>query len=350
MVDLYTNYGGNTVVQYMVFLGIVLVAVLAIKIFKIYIIRVLKHVAKRSKNDVDDLAVGIVDALPWYIYAIISIHLVSRMLAIPPIASTIIKLVTIVALGFFTVRAAGRVVDYFVDKEVKKRQKETGVEARSVVVLLGRIVKAVLWLLAILVMLSNMGVQITPLIAGIGVGGIAIAFALQNILEDLFSSFSIYFDKPFEEGDFIIIGADMGIVKYIGLKTTRIQTLQGQELVVSNRELTSSRINNYKKMEKRRIVFSFGVEYSTPVTKLRGIKKIVKEIISKNKLASLDRVHFKEFGNFSLNYEVVYYIDSKEYNVYMDIQERINLELKGRFEKEGIGFAYPTQTLFVKKE
>ena len=185
--------------------------------------------------------------------------------------------------------------------------------------------------------------------AGLGIGGIAIAFALQNILSDIFASFSIYFDKPFKVDDFIIIGDDKGVVKKIGIKSTRIQTLQGEELVISNKELTESRVHNYKKMERRRIVFVFGVTYETPTEKVKKIPSIIKDIIEKTELADIDRVHFKEFADFSLNFEVVYYLKTSDYAEYMDTQQEINLAMKEHFEKEQIEFAYPTQTVFVHK-
>ncbi|MFH0711295.1 MAG: mechanosensitive ion channel domain-containing protein, partial [Candidatus Aenigmatarchaeota archaeon] len=151
------------------------------------------------------------------------------------------------------------------------------------------------------------------------------------------------------EGDFIIIGTDMGTVKHIGLKTTRITHINGQELIVSNRELTTARILNNKKMERRRIAFTFGVEYKTSVKKLKKIVVIVKDIFSKIKAAELDRVHFRAFGDFSLNFEVVYFINSQDFNVYMDTQQEINLQIKERFEKEKIDFAFPTQTIHLQK-
>ena len=240
-------------------------------------------------------------------------------------------------------------MNHLVQKEINKRTEKQKREDTSMVKVMAVIIKVIIWTIALLMILSNFGIEITPLIAGLGVGGIAIALALQTILGDLFSAFAIYLDKPFQEGDFIIIGNDMGVVKHIGIKTTRIQTLQGQELVISNSELTSSRINNYKRMQKRRIVFSFGVEYNTPTKKMKKIKGIVKKVIDKEKLADLDRVHFKEFGDFSLNYEVVYYLKTSDYNKYMDTQESINLALKEAFEKEKIGFAFPTQTIHLEK-
>jgi small-conductance mechanosensitive channel len=168
-------------------------------------------------------------------------------------------------------------------------------------------------------------------------------------LGDLFSAFTIYFDKPFEEGDFIIVGNDMGVIKQIGIKSTRIEALGGQELVMSNSELTSTRINNYKKMNKRRVVFSFGVEYKTKVEQLKKIKKIVTKIIEKESHATLDRVHFKEFADSSLNFEVVYYVDSSDYNIYMDTQEKINIEIKKQVEGMGVDFAFPSRTVYIKK-
>jgi small-conductance mechanosensitive channel len=243
-----------------------------------------------------------------------------------------------------------KIIDYGFKKLLKKRQQEDqGKFDPHVINLFRKMTRIVLWGIALLIFLQNLGYDITALVAGLGIGGIAIAFALQNILSDIFSSFTIYFDKPFEVGDFIIIGNDMGTVKAIGIKSTRIQTLQGQELVVSNKELTETRINNYKKMEKRRIVFDFGVVYKTPTEKLRKIPQIVKKIIDDIEITDLDRVHFDKFGDSSLSFEVVYYIKNSEYNVYMDTQQDINLKIKEQFEKEGIEFAYPTQTIFLNK-
>ena len=215
--------------------------------------------------------------------------------------------------------------------------------------ILNKIIKGVLWAVAVIIILSNFGYNVSALAAGLGIGGLAIAFAMQNILSDVFASFSIYFDKPFRIGDFIIVGDDLGTVKHIGIKTTRIQTLQGQELIISNKELTETRVNNYKKMERRRISFTFGVEYGTKLKQLKKISSIVKEILDKIKIADLDRVHFKQFGDFSLNFEVVYYVNKPDYLTYMDTQQEINFALKERFEKEGIVFAFPTQTIYLNK-
>ncbi len=198
--------------------------------------------------------------------------------------------------------------------------------------------------------LDNLGVNITTLVAGLGVGGIAIALAVQNILSDVFCSVAILVDKPFQVGDFIIVGDMMGTVEKIGIKTTRVRSLSGEQLVFSNADLVNSRIRNYKRMQERRVVFSFGVIYQTPADKLEHIPAMVKEIIESVDQARFDRTHFKQFGDSSLDFECVYYVLSRDYNLYMDIQQKINLELFTRFEKEGIEFAYPTRTLYISKE
>jgi len=176
-----------------------------------------------------------------------------------------------------------------------------------------------------------------------------VALAVQNILSDLLASLSIVLDKPFMVGDYVVVDTLSGTVQHIGLKTTRIRSLSGEQLIFSNNDLLKSRIRNYKRMDERRIVFGFGVIYQTPVEKLMLIKNQVAEIIEKQEHARLDRVHFKEYGDSSLNFEVVYFVDSPEYVLYMDIQENINLAIFRRFAEEGIEFAYPTRTIYVQR-
>jgi len=212
-----------------------------------------------------------------------------------------------------------------------------------------KIINAVIFIFAFLFILDVSGFDITGLAVGLGVGGIAIAFALQNVLSDVFSAFSIYFDKPFEIGDFIIVGEYAGTVTKIGMKSTRVKLLQGEELVLSNRELTATSVRNFKKLKKRRIVFHLGVTYDTPLKKLEKVPGMIQKIIDDNELTKPDRIHFKEFGDFSLNFEIVYYMKIGDYAKYMDTQQEINFKIKEVFEKEGIEMAFPTQTIFLNK-
>ena len=207
-----------------------------------------------------------------------------------------------------------------------------------------------LWSVILLLALDNLGFNITTLVAGLGISGIAIALAVQNILGDLLASLSIVLDKPFVLGDLIIVDEHIGYVEHIGLKTTRVRSLYGEQLIFSNNDLLQSRIRNFKRMAERRVIFTIGVTYQTEVEKLEKIPGIIKEIIDKQDKARFDRAHFKTFADFSLNFEIVFWIIGSNYNLYMDILQSINLQIYRRFAEETIEFAYPTQTLFVEKQ
>lgn len=342
-----TTYWNNTGQEYLIALGVLILLFAVLKIFDSAIVVILRKGAKRTKIKWDDLVIDFISAINWQFYAFISFYIGTLFLTLPEVFEKILYFLLLIFVAYYVAQGLSRMVDHFTQRQLDKRE---GGERKntSMIKAFGVIFKIAIYAVAILMILDNFGIEITPLVASLGIGGIAIAIALQSVLGDLFSAFAIYFDKPFKEGDFIIIGDDLGTVKHIGIKTTRIETLQGQELIVSNTEMTSTRVNNYGKMKKRRIVFSFGVEYSTSVAKLKKINKIVEKILKEVKNADLDRVHFKTFGDFSLNYEVVYYVNSSEYLEYMNIQQEINLKLKEAFEKENIVFAFPTQTLHIE--
>lgn len=327
----------------------IVVFVLAYLIFvvaKRIVIGRIKRFSQRTKTTLDDVTVQIIEeAVKWPLFTVVALKIAFQFIALPSLASKIIDIVILLVITYYATKMVMILLDYGKGQYVK-RSKETDASLLNV---LTKIIKGIIWLIAGLLILSNLGYNITSLIAGLGVGGIAIAFALQNILEDIFSSFSIYFDKPFQVGDFIIVGADMGVVQKIGIKSTRLKTLQGQELVISNKELTAARVNNYKKMEERRVVFKIGVTYDTTDAKAEKIPKIVKDVFKNRKKTRLDRVHFASFGDFALIYEIVYYLNSSDYNVYMDTQQSINLDIKKRFTKEKIEMAFPTQTVYMKK-
>jgi len=211
----------------------------------------------------------------------------------------------------------------------------------------GWMAQAVALACVVLLALQNLGVDVTALVTGLGVGGIAVALAVQNVLGDLFASLSITLDKPFVPGDFIVMGSEMGTVEKIGLKTTRLRSLSGEQLVLSNNDLLSSRVRNYKRMNERRVVFAFGVLYSTPPEVLEKIPGMVREIIAAEKLARFDRCHFYRFGDSSLDFETVYYALSPEFTVHMDVLQRVHLAILRRLTTLGVGIAFPTRTLHV---
>ena len=231
----------------------------------------------------------------------------------------------------------------------QERRKQHDPASVATVNAMGYIGRVILWAVVLLLVLDNLGVNVTALVAGLGVGGIAVALAVQNILGDLFASLSIVLDKPFTIGDFLIIDDHMGSVENIGLKTTRIRSLSGEQLVFSNADLLKSRIKNYGRMFERRVVFKIGVTYQTPHDKLQRIPDIIRAAIEAQEPVRFDRSHFQSYGDFALLFETVYYVLKPDYNLYMDIQQAINLQIHAVFEQEGIDFAYPTQTLIIKQ-
>jgi small-conductance mechanosensitive channel len=303
--------------------------------------------AEKTKTNLDDEILKNIKKPIYFVVLLIGVYTALNVLTFLVDFKLIIGYIFIISeillATFIITRVVNVVIAWYSEK-----QKKRGV-SEHILFVLKRIINGIIFLFAFLIILYVFRIDLSGIVVGLGVGGIAIAFALQNVLSDAFSAFSIYFDKPFEIGDFIIIGDNAGTVKKIGMKSTRIQLLQGEELVVANSVLTTTNVRNFKKMQKRRIAFTFGVTYSTPVAKLRKIPDMVKSIIEKSNLTKVERIHFKEFGDFSLNYEVVYYLNSRDYAKFMDVQQEINLSIKEAFEKEGIEMAFPTQTIYLNK-
>lgn len=232
----------------------------------------------------------------------------------------------------------------------REQQLEEDAGAVAAMDIVSFLVRVAIWTVVVLVALDNLGVNITALVAGLGVGGIAVALAAQNIIGDLFASLSIVLDKPFVLGDFLVIDDLAGTVESVGLKTTRVRSLSGEQLVFSNNDLLNSRIRNFGRMQERRVPFSIGVTYQTPGEKLEQIPRIVEDVMSHQDGARFDRAHFQKFGDFSLLFEVVYFVESSDYTLFMDIQQAINMEIFRRFEEAGIDFAYPTQSIFLNRD
>lgn len=231
-----------------------------------------------------------------------------------------------------------------------EHHRKTDPSGATHLMVVGLIARIVMWSLATLVMLDNLGFNITTLMASLGIGGIAVALAVQNILGDIFSSVSIALDKPFVIGDFIVVDGYMGTVEYVGMKTTRIRSLGGEQIVFSNTELLKNRIRNYKRMQERRVQFEFGIAYETSLEDVERIPRMVEDIVRSCAGGTrFDRAHFSAYGDSALQFEVVYYVLDPDYNKYMDIQQTINCALLRCFRERGIGFAYPTRTLYLAR-
>ena len=342
-----SQFYGNAIWRWFLALGIILFVWFVVRILMKLVIQRLHRIAQRTATQFDDLMIDLLERTKLLFVIVLSFYAGSLALDLPDPAGRILGIAFILMLllqaGFW----GNAFASFWINRTVRRRMEQDAGTATSIAAL-GFLAKIAIWAIVVLLALDNMGINITTLVAGLGISGIAIALAVQNILGDLFASLSIVIDKPFVIGDFIIVGDLMGTVERIGLKTTRVRSLSGEQIVFSNGDLLSSRVRNYKRMFERRILFSFGVVYQTPPDVLERIPTMVREIIEAQENVRFDRCHFKSFGDSSLDFETVYYVLLADYNVYMDRQQAINLAIARRFEEQGIEFAYPTQTLFLE--
>jgi small-conductance mechanosensitive channel len=305
----------------------------------------LRRLAALTSTGYDDLVVDVLSRISLVFIATGSAAIVSTWL---PLSETVLRIVRgafVVACVYQAGIWGNGLVGYWLGRQ--RALVGPGGGSATTLAALSFVVRLALWSALILLGLQNLGVNVTALVAGLGIGGIAVALAVQNILGDLLASVAIVLDRPFELGDFVIIDDMLGTVEHIGLKTTRIRSLFGEQIVVGNAQLLESRIRNYKRMTERRIVFSLGVTYETPHALVARIPGLIRKIVEAQDGVRFDRAHFQTYGDFALLFETVYYVLSPDYNRYMDVQQAINLDLFERFQQEGIDFAYPTQTLRV---
>lgn len=341
------RFFGNRISDYMIAGALLLIGFLVIHIGVRYLIKRIRLFSEKTSTTLDDFLVNVLETLALPFLYILAVYLSIKSLAWHPDIEKAINYIEMAVAIVFAVRLVVMSIGYGFRVFLTKRGNDVALE-RSLQGMMV-MVKFLIWGGAAIFFLDNLGFKISAIIAGLGIGGVAVALAAQTILKDLFSYFSIIFDHPFKIGDFIIIGDLMGTVEHIGIKTTRIRSLGGEMLVLSNSDLTDSRLRNYRLMEKRRVLFRIGVTYETPTEKLKEIPKIIENIIKSSPDAVFDRAHFFSFGDFSLIFEVVYYVIGPDYNKYMDIQQNINIRIREEFEARSIGFAYPTQTLYVRQ-
>lgn len=301
--------------------------------------------AYETESRVDDFVLHAVSDTKLWLLVFPVVYFATRILATPPAAEKLIINLTVIAV-FVQI---GLWISGFVQFWITGfRQAEDPGSATSIRMMM-LVVRIIVWSAIALLILDGLGYNVTTLLAGLGIGGVAIAFALQAILGDLFASISIVIDKPFVVGDFITVDLVSGTVEQIGLKTTRVRSVSGEQVIVSNSDLLKSRVRNFQRMTERRQVFTFGVLYETPVDKVALIPGMVRGIIESIEKTRFDRAHFKTFGASSLDFEVVWWMLVPELPLAMDAQQEINLRLMEKFAAEGIEFAYPTQTLHVSE-
>lgn len=276
----------------------------------------------------------------------------ASVLALPSRELRFLKWLAIIVAAVQVARMLPVVIDWCLGRAARNTDHVGSAES-SVISTISSLRWAVLLIaysLIFLLALQNLGVDVTALVAGLGIGGIAIALAVQNILGDLFASLTIALDRPFVAGDFIVVGDEMGTVEHIGLKTTRVRSLSGEQLVFANSDLLSSRIRNFKRMQSRRVVLSFSVVYDTEPEVVETVCALVRKLVESDPTLVFDRCHFSKFGNSGLEYEVVYIINSADFNAHMDAQQRVLLGILSFFRDRQIRFALPTQTVYFARE
>ena len=341
-------YFGNSLQKWLIALGIIFIGLVVVYFVKVFAVKGFKKWSKRTDTTFDDFLVSLFEkCLVPYLY-FVSIAGAVYTLELSAKASRIFHVVILLVTTFYVVKAINATLQYLIYSFLQ-RHDEGKVKQRQVSGIIV-IFKIIVWVVGIIFLLDNLGYNITTIVAGLGIGGIAIALAAQTFLGDLFCYFVILFDRPFEIGDFITVDDKMGEVEFIGIKTTRLRSLGGEQLICSNRYLTESRVHNFKRLQKRRVSFNLGVTYQTSPEMLEAIPGIVKEIISAKPDILFDRVHFVGFGNFSLNFEIVYFFLTADFNAHMDLQQQIFYEIYREFSNKEIAFAYPTQTLFINRD
>jgi len=339
-----STFAGNTVLRWITAAGIMMAGVIVLKILKTAGLRFLGRLARSTDNWADDLLLEALHRTCFLAYSAFALLAGMLVLDLEPSVESVVRRAGTVMLmlqtGIWMQGMVRGVINHTVDQHDDRRSSTMAAGFAFVA-------RLIIWSVVGLLVLSALGVEVTAVIAGLGVGGIAVALAVQGILGNLFASLSMYFDRPFDIGDFIIVDDYMGTVDRIGLRTTRIRSLGGEQIVFANDDIVKSRVRNYARMEERRIVFSFGIEYNLPAEKVEKAAEIAREVIEGTPDTRFDRVHFKSYGDFSLDFEAVYYVLSPDYNVYMERRHAINMGIYRKFEEAGIPFAFPTSTVHL---
>lgn len=333
----------NTVLDYIIFTACLISGCLAVKLInRLVIKRLVSRISSTNPAADTLLGAGIKNYLLPAAYLGV-LYLCTKLLNISEswlaIINTAVLAIAVVLLALFVSSLAICIIS----SQLAKKSDGNTLALKWI----SGIAKAVIWIIAFILFLDNIGVKITSLITGLGIGGIAIAFAAQAVLADIFCFFTILFDRPFEVGDLISIGELTGTVEHIGIKTTRIRSINGEQLIFSNTDLSNSRISNFHALEQRRVLFTLMFPNSTSNATLKEIPAIIERVINSVPGTRFSRAHFSEFGAYSLKFEAAYFVTTGDYNKYMDIKQEVNLNIKAEFEAQGIEFAYPTQTLVV---
>ena len=340
---------GNSALAWTIAVGIALLAMSVLLAIRRTIRTYYKKLVATADTELLEIPLQVLSRTTLPLLFVVSLFIGSQSLALGPRTQQVLYSAITIALfwqaGIWMVTAVAIWLE-------RKRKRDLAIDRAAVgsLGIIGFVINVVIWSMVVLLTLDNLGIDITALIAGLGIGGIAVALAVQNVLGDLFASLSITLDRPFVVGDFLIVGDFMGTVEYIGIKSTRLRSLSGEQIVISNSDLLSSRVRNYGRMHERRVVFATSITYETAIEHIERIPKLIREIVEAQPDTRFDRSHFAKHAAASLDFETVYYVLTADFNRYMDIQQTINLQLHRTLTDLGVEFAYPTQKLFVVQQ
>lgn len=342
--------GDNSIASYLDAIVIFLIIFALLLLVRWFILKKFNKYAQKTRNELDDALINIIKSIKPPVSFFISLYFAVRSLTFPDFVNDVIGGLLFLAIVYQVIRIIQILLEEVVFSQILKRKMGENDNEEMVLGVLKTATNWLLWTFGILVLIQNFGVNITSLVAGLGIGGVAVALAVQNILSDLFSSFSILLDRPFEVGDFIMIDSTMGTVVSIGFKTTRIQSLQGEEIILPNKDITSTQIKNFKRMEERRIPFEVKTRHDVPKETVKKIPLLIEGAIMNTKNTRFDRAHLKSINDSSIVFEVVYYMLTNEYVDFMDAHQEILFKIMDIFEEQNIKVAYPTQTVHIAKE
>ncbi|MGE5450709.1 MAG: mechanosensitive ion channel family protein [Acidobacteriota bacterium] len=338
---------GASLDQWGIALIVAVLAYIAVRFVLKVVVGRLRALTRHSVNTVDDDLVSVLAASHRGLLALMSLLIGVGLLDLPSPWDRRVEQLWFLALALQFGLWGGKAIALFLDRYIQRHGQANAVHASATATLMSWGLRITLWTVVVLAILSNLGVNITAFVASLGVGGIAVALAVQNILGDLFASLSIAIDKPFEVGDFIVVDDVAGSIEFVGLKSTRIRSLGGEQIVMSNTELLKRTISNYKRLQERRVVYKFAVTYETTPDQAQHIPEVVKQVVSERKRLRFDRAHLSVFGQNALEYEAVFFVLDPDYNLFMDEQQAVHLALMRQFEQMGVRFAFPTRTLHV---
>ena len=327
---------------------ILLAGILLLYVVRRVVMSRLERVALRTTTQVDDFGVDLLRRTRFFFVFALALQAATYVLELPENLRGAISKVIVVAVAIQMIIWGNGLVTFFIDR-YSRRHAESGGASPTTVAALSYLGRSLLFLIILVVALSNMGIQVTALVTGLGVGGIAIALALQNILGDLFGALSIVLDKPFVVGDSIAVDQFDGTVEHIGLKTTRLRAGSGEQLIFSNQDLLKSRIRNFKRMQERRVILPVNVVYGTPPDVAERVPAIIADIVRAQPNARFDRSHLRRLGESAMEFETVYFVTTPDYLVFMNTQQAVNFAIVRRFDEAGVAIALPTRVVMVRE-